>query len=483
MPGQPNPSSHGGHHGPDHGVGEHALDPANQFLADALGKSFRILKLVMLVLVVLYFLSGLFPVRPNEVGLKLRYGRVVGADDDTANPALEPGWHWSWPYPFERWVTVSTSERELPIEFMFMLTDEERTGGIKGYRYESLSPVRDDFLITGDVNIIHASLVVKYKVTDAVAYLTNVLPMPMPGASVRAPEFTRYPEYTLLRSLARNAVIETAAKLEALDIRGTGQDEFLRGVASCLGDRIEALAAQGRPIGISVDPDGGVIAPKAGGTVEAIMPPRQVQEIFDRVFAAQNEKSGEITKAQADAQRQLLETAGENYREIATAVEDEFETMLRLSEAQGAESPDRAAIADLIEELASRRDRVESLLKVCSGEVQGVLSSAQIRRDRIVKEASGDYEQFQRLLPEYLRHPEIFMSRLRDETYARALSSREVSKMFVPRQSGRIWLQIPRTSGVNAPQESETDKDGQSQTGRDLGKSGAVRSKPSILGL
>lgn len=41
------------------------LDPANQSLAEALRKSFRVLKLIMLVLVVLYFLSGWFSVKPN----------------------------------------------------------------------------------------------------------------------------------------------------------------------------------------------------------------------------------------------------------------------------------------------------------------------------------------------------------------------------------------------------------------------------------
>lgn len=470
--------------GPDIGT----LDPANQFLAEALSKSFRILKLVMLVLVVLYFLSGLFAVKPNEVGLKLRYGRVVGAGDNSANPVLQPGWHWSWPYPFERWVTVPTSERELPIEFMFMLTDEERTGGISGYRYESLSPMRDDFLITGDVNILHASLVVKYRVTDAVAYLTNVLPMPAPRATVRSPEYQRYPEYTVLRALARNAAIETAARREALDIRGTGQSAFLVAVATCLSDKLKNLEKQGQSLGISVDPESGVIAPKAGGTVEAILPPRQVQEVFDRVFAAQSEKSAGITKARAEAQQRLLETAGQDHERIAAAVDEEFELMLRLSQEEGrATAADAETVARLRSELEEKRRVVEAMLKSASGEVQAVLTSAQIARDQIVKEASGDYEQFQRLLPEYARHPEIFMSRFRDETYADALANPKVAKMFIPEpprgSGGRIWLQIPRSSAP-MPEEAGNAKSSAPQRGRDrdLGKGDVVRSRPTIVG-
>lgn len=477
---QPNPSLPPG---PDGGN----LDPANQFLAEALSKSFRILKLVMLVLVVLYFLSGLFAVKPNEVGLILRYGRVVGADAKSADPVLGPGWHWSWPYPFERWVSVPTSERELPIEFMFLLTDEERTTGIRGYRFESLSPMRDDFLITGDVNILHASLVVKYRITDAVAYLSNVLPMPSPTATLRSPEYERYPEYTVLRALARDAAIETAASREALDIRGTGQSAFLVAVAQCLSDKLDDLEKKGRSLGISIDPSSGVIAPKAGGTVEAIMPPRQVQEVFDRVFAAQSEKSAEITKARAEAQQRLLQTAGQEHEAIAAAVDAEFDLMIQLSKEEGlGGAGDSAKVAQLKDELDGKRKIVESMLKKASGEVQAVLTGAQISRDQVVKEAAGDYEQFQRLLPEYLRHPEIFMSRFRDETYADALSSSKVSKMFIPEPppggGGRIWLQIPRTSAP-MPDEGENSNSTEQPRGRDrdLGKGGVVRSKPSIV--
>ena len=110
------------------------LDPANQSLADSLRKSFRVLKLLMLVLLVLYFLSGAFSVKQGEVGLILRFGRIVGTGkgEQTKAAVLTPDWYWSWPYPFERAVTVPTSERQLPVSFMFQLSDKEKASGIKG---------------------------------------------------------------------------------------------------------------------------------------------------------------------------------------------------------------------------------------------------------------------------------------------------------------------------------------------------------------
>ncbi len=433
-------------HGHDHGAGGYGplkvlpdgdLDLANQSLADALRKSFSILKLLMFVLVVVYFLSGFSTVQPNEVGVKLRYGRIVGAskDDMSQNPVLPPGWHWSWPYPFERFETVAVNERELPVEFMFQLSDDEKTGGIKGYKYGTLSPDRDDYLITGDVNILHASLTIKYKVADAVAYLTNIKPAPDPTADVRSYPYRLYPEYTLLTSLVRDAVIETAAQRGALDIRGTRQNEFLEAVALRLLGKFREFEQAGLPLGLTLDPATGVLAPKAS-TVEAILPPRQTQEVFDQVLSAQSQMAVAIKKAEAEAQSKLFQTAGPQYAPLAEQVNREFQLMLKRSASPAGE--------DLSGELAAARSTTEQMLHAASGQVQEIIRNAEVRRDQIVKEAEGEFNQFMALLPEYLRNPEIFMSRMYDETFAAAMNNEKILKTFVPRTGDRFWLQIAR---------------------------------------
>ena len=142
------------------------LDPANQSLAEALRKSFWVLKALMMVLVILYVFSGAFTVESDEVGFKMRYGRVVG---DGAAAVLRPGFHWSLPYPFEQNMTVSTNERELPVEFIYLLSETEIEKGILEIKLNnSLNPEVDDFLITGDLNIIHGKLLIKYRITDPV---------------------------------------------------------------------------------------------------------------------------------------------------------------------------------------------------------------------------------------------------------------------------------------------------------------------------
>lgn len=469
----PNPAGPGGPaahvHDADGGPFEDdRLDAANQSLAEALRKSFRVLKLLMFVLVVLYAVSGWFSVKPNEVGLVLRFGRIVGTGEHerTQSAVLPPGWHWSLPYPFERWVTVETNEREVPIEFLFQMTEEERTSGKIGYKLSNLSPARDDYLITGDVNILHASIVVKYRITDPVAYLTHVSEMPDPEATVRSRAFRLFPEYTLLTSLARNAMIETAAKKDALEIRGPGQNAFLEAVALSLNAKLKALEKAGWSLGIEIDPTSGILAPKST-TLEAIMPPRQVQEVFDKVFAAQTDKARNITRAFSEAQAQLLETAGLEYEAIAASTQREYELMLALSESQtAARSGGSTETVDLARQaLADQRKRTEGLLMQASGDVQTIINDARIRQSEIIKEASGDHDKFQKVLPEYAQNPEIFVSRMLEDFYAKALENPRVAKVFVPRDAREYRLHIPR-SPESGSRELQAMKESRSKSQR-----------------
>jgi hypothetical protein len=62
------------------------------------------------------------------------------------------------------------------------------------------------------------------------------------------------------------------------------------------------------------------------------------------------------------------------------------------------------------------------------------------------------------------------MSRLRDETFSRALDSPEINKFWVPTrpQGGpRIWLKIPRSGGLDLNDESNQEK---KPSERELGK-------------
>lgn len=430
------------HEGPEPGgPGDSgALDAANQSLADALRKSFWVLKVLMGVLVVLYVLSGWFSVKTNEVGIVTRFGKVAGGG--VGGAVLRPGWHWSWPYPIERWHTVSTAERELPIKFIEFRTEKEQISGKLEYKYnDRLSPDRDDYLLTGDVNILHSLLKVKYRITDPLAYLNYVSPMPRPEAAVTGPPNEHFPEYSILTNLVRDAVIETAAGWVALEVRGSRQSEFLGEVAQCVNRKLGELKAAGTPLGINVNPMTGIVAPKTSGN-EGVYPPRQVQQVFDEVFAVQTKKAKAIAKANAEAEEMLTQAAGPTHPSVSRAINDEFEALLALSKAESDVTADDREIADLRSALVKKRADVENMLESASGQVRTILKQSQLYKDAVVKEVISDKKKLEAMLPEYRRNPELLLSRLSDEYYAEALDSKKLTKWWLPRTKEQYRLII-----------------------------------------
>jgi len=111
---------------------------------------------------VLYALSGITVVRADEVAVVLRWGRLVG---DT--PALQehgPGLLFALPRPVDRVVRVPVrhvSELALATLAAGVGTDQEAT---------TLDPLKDGYALTGDQNIVHVQMAVRYRIRDAAAW-------------------------------------------------------------------------------------------------------------------------------------------------------------------------------------------------------------------------------------------------------------------------------------------------------------------------
>lgn len=82
-------------------------DSSTRALSDALSSSFKIIKVLMVVLVVIFLGSGIFTVEPNEVAVVLRFGKPLGSGPDQV---LQQGLHWSFPSPIDEIVTVPIGE-------------------------------------------------------------------------------------------------------------------------------------------------------------------------------------------------------------------------------------------------------------------------------------------------------------------------------------------------------------------------------------
>lgn len=419
-----------------------ALDPANQSLAEALRKSFAVLKALMLVMVVAYALSGWFRVQPGEVGFVVRMGRVVG---DRAATLLSPGWHWSFPYPIDQVLTVATQrERLVPASFMFQITEEDKIRGIRRAFQAPLSPLRDNYLITGDVNILHAKIVGRYRVADPVAYIAHV--------HDAAPGDEYPPEFEIMSDILQHAAIRTAAGLGVNDIYGAGQRDFLNLVAENARRTLADLDRAGQSLGIELI---AVIAGQESG-LEAILPPRQVQQEFDNVLSAEQQKIKAISEADGKASELLNRTAGPDHAAVSAAIDAEFEALLASLQADrdgSAEAGAKAAAA-----LAGRMAAVDALLESATGEVQRIISEARTDRDRVVNEAVADHEQLKQMLGEYRRNGAFLMARLQTETIQEILTNPEIEKKVVPQSAKEYWLQVPRDTGPSVAELDEKEK-------------------------
>jgi HflK protein len=139
-------------------------------------------------LVLLWLASGFFTIQSGEIGLRLRFARIVAAD-------LGPGLHFRLPWPIETHRLVET-ERTRSAELGFRSQADEslttRTlarerltvGGpsnpvpeaikAKGSWFQREVLEGESFLLTGDANLIDLRSTVQYRVKDPVAYVTNL---------------------------------------------------------------------------------------------------------------------------------------------------------------------------------------------------------------------------------------------------------------------------------------------------------------------
>jgi HflK protein len=159
----------------------------------------RLTRAIAVVASVLWAGSGLFMVRPGEVGVQMRFGRINEA-------GLEPGLHYRLPWPFEA-QRVIHKERVQRIEFgtpgqktpmTAQPVGRPRTAAgwtptpeittATGSWFQKEADPEESYLLTGDGNLIDLRWAVQFRIKDAVAYAFNVAEpdMLVRGASLAA---------------------------------------------------------------------------------------------------------------------------------------------------------------------------------------------------------------------------------------------------------------------------------------------------------
>jgi membrane protease subunit HflK len=127
------------------------------------------LKLTIPILLALWFLSGIYIVRPGEQGVVRRFGKVVRV--------TEPGPHYRLPSPVER-VDKPKIQQVRRLEIGFETISPGPPARYKFHPEESL-------MLTGDEQIIDAQIIVQYKIKDPADYLFNVRGLEGPQGTIK----------------------------------------------------------------------------------------------------------------------------------------------------------------------------------------------------------------------------------------------------------------------------------------------------------
>lgn len=116
---------------------------------------------IVLAALVLIALTGVYKVDSSEVAVVLRFGKLTGSSE--ATQIKQPGLHFALPYIIDEVIKIPVQKvQETTVKTHY--TKDTKSENVKNVGY----------VITGDSNLVQIEAVVKYKITDPVAYALHV---------------------------------------------------------------------------------------------------------------------------------------------------------------------------------------------------------------------------------------------------------------------------------------------------------------------
>lgn len=371
-------------------------DAAGKSLSEALRTSFRILKLIMIILVVLFLASGIFKVQPDEQALVLRFGKIQGMGDQRI---LKPGLQYTWPEPISEIVRIPvTKVQTLAIDsFWYFETAQEKLGQKNPYPPTTLNPIQDGYCLTRneslsgmegvDYNLVHSRWSVKYLISNPALFFENMhCRQPKPGEDFM--EAAAESVNPMLESFTSNAIV-TAMVEFTIDDAVTSRKDIADRVKLTLQQKLDSIQS-----GIKVND---VLA-------ERIVWPRQVDDAFQASIQASQQSNTAINDAHSYEEKLLTDTAG----------------------------PDAEKLLKQIKQPNLTQEQKEQIVAQMKGQVQGLISESRAYKTRVVEEAKGNAEYLIKLLPEYKKHPELVLQRLYQDTIEQVLANAEEKIMIQP---------------------------------------------------
>jgi len=239
--------------------------------------------------------SGFYKINQGEQGIIRRFGKHVRT--------VQPGLHFKFPYPIEKVDKPSVTQVHR-LEVGFRTLDPGPPARYRDVPEESL-------MLTGDENIVEASIAIQYKIADAVKYLFNVK-----GIEDTIKDITE----SALRQVIGNHTIDDALTVGKFKIQKETL-ELCQSILDLYDSGIVIVAAQ----------------------LQDVKPPQEVDHAFKDVASAREDKNRLINqahgyrndiipKARGEAEKIILEAEAYKEERINRARGDAENYILMLKE-------------------------------------------------------------------------------------------------------------------------------------------------------
>lgn len=126
----------------------------------------KVFRFAVLILVILFWLSGITSVQPQNVGLHTRFGKLITGP--SGRKTQEPGALLALPYPIDEVIQIPRgNETALEVSEVWAALDLP-------VKNNKIDPLLEGYCLTGDLSVVQTRLVVKYVISDPEAYYFNL---------------------------------------------------------------------------------------------------------------------------------------------------------------------------------------------------------------------------------------------------------------------------------------------------------------------
>jgi Cu+-exporting ATPase len=254
------------------------------------------------VLLLLYALSGMVQVGPDELAVVRRFGQPV---ED-----LTPGLHWRWPWPVEDVVRVQP-DRVHTVEIGFRSAGQGRAvsatlAWASVHGGDGIRRVSDEaVMITGDGNLVELQATVRYVIDNPHDYLFKV----------READ-------PIIRAVAESVLREAVAGQPFLELLTTNRERFQRETLA----RMRQRCAKYDSLGIRLD----------GLSLHDLHPPQEVVPAYHDVTKAMQAHDRLVNEAEAEALRKKRSAQASALQLVRQATAAKHETVTQEAAAQAA---------------------------------------------------------------------------------------------------------------------------------------------------